>query len=433
MVKRLSGALAALVLVLGTASCGNQSDGAAGTPGSASGETAADARTHSPQPTSADGAACTYTDAGAASREVDKPAETAAYDGTVEATLLTNQGDIGLTLDAASAPCTVSSFTSLASQSYFDDTPCHRLTTAGIFVLQCGDPTGTGSGGPGYSFADELSGAETYPAGTLAMANSGPNTNGSQFFLVYDDSPLPAAYTAFGEVDPDGLEILRGIAEAGAEGGSPDGPPAEAVTLDFVEIGDATAGDPTEPTSPATEATCTYNADGSGSADVPPAEPAETGTAQATVRTSAGAIPITLDAATAPCTVNSFISLAEQSFFADTVCHRLTTAGIFVLQCGDPTGTGAGGPGYSFADELEGTETYGRGTLAMANAGPNTNGSQFFMVYDDSPLPAAYTVFGSISPAGLEVLDTIAERGVKGGAGDGAPKQPVRVTGVTVR
>jgi len=69
----------------------------------------------------------------------------------------------------------------------------------------------------------------------------------------------------------------------------------------------------------------------------------------------------------------------------------------------------------------------------MANAGPNTNGSQFFMVYDDSPLPAAYTVFGSISPAGLEVLDRIAERGVKGGAGDGAPKQPVRVTGVTVR
>ncbi|WP_323791421.1 peptidylprolyl isomerase [Nocardioides sp.] len=426
MLKRMSGSVAALSLVLVAAACSCDTDTAAA-PGS-DGES----RTHAPQPVDANGAPCSYADAQAAETEVEAPAENAAYDGSVEATLETNQGDVEVTLDAASAPCTVNSFTSLASQAYYDNTPCHRLTTAGIFVLQCGDPGGSGVGGPGYTYADELSGAETYPAGTLAMANAGPNTNGSQFFLVYDDSPLPAAYTVFGEVSPDGLEVLRSIAEAGTEDESGDGAPAQAVDLGFVEIGDSTPGDPAQPTSPATEATCTYNADGSGSADVPPSEPSETESVDVSIKTTVGAIPITLDASTAPCTVNSFLSLADQEYFSDTTCHRLTTTGIFVLQCGDPTATGAGGPGYSFADELEGTESYDKGTLAMANAGPNTNGSQFFMVYDDSPLPASYTVFGSISPAGLKVLSKVAKAGVKGGGGDGTPKTTVRISAVNV-
>ncbi len=430
MVKRLSGVLAASVLVLGVTACGGGTDDE--TNGTSGSDAASGSRTHAPQPDNPSGASCTYSDARAAAKDVEAPSTTAAYDGTVEATLVTNRGDVGLTLNAAAAPCTVNSFTSLASQAYFDDTSCHRLTTAGIFVLQCGDPDGTGAGGPGYSFPDELSGSETYPAGTLAMANAGPNTNGSQFFLVYDDSPLPASYTVFGEVDPDGLEVLTAVAAEGTADGGTDGAPAEPVDIEFLEIGDATPGDPAEPTSSAAEATCTYNADGSGSADVPADEPSETEQVSATITTTAGKIPLTLDAASAPCTVNSFISLADQKYFNNTVCHRLTTAGIFVLQCGDPTGTGAGGPGYSFADELEGTETYEKGTLAMANAGPNTNGSQFFLVYDDTMLPAAYTVFGSIAPAGLKVLAKIAQAGVKGGAGDGAPKKPVRVTSVTV-
>ncbi len=426
MLKRLSGAVATLSLVLAVAACGDDTDGGAVA------DPAGEGRTHAAQPVAEDGAPCSYADAQAAEVEVDAPAETAAYDGDVEATLMTNQGDIDLTLDAASAPCTVNSFTSLASQGYYDETPCHRLTTAGIFVLQCGDPGGTGAGGPGYSYADELSGSETYPAGTLAMANAGPNTNGSQFFLVYDDSPLPAAYTVFGEVSPDGLEVLRTIAEGGTADGSTDGAPAQEVDLGFVEIGDATPGDPAQPTSPATEATCTYNPDGSGTAEVPPSEPVETETVEARIKTSVGTIPITLDASSAPCTVNSFISLAEQGYFGSTTCHRLTTSGIFVLQCGDPTATGAGGPGYSFADELEGTESYGKGTLAMANAGPNTNGSQFFMVYDDTTLAPSYTVFGSIAPAGLKVLAKVAKAGVKGGGGDGTPKTTVRISSVTI-
>ena len=103
-------------------------------------------------------------------------------------------------------------------------------------MLQCGDPTATGMGGPGYSFDDELSGEETYPAGTLAMANAGPNTNGSQFFIVYDDTQLPPSYAVFGQLGEAGLEVVQGIAEKGAQGGAPDGP-RQGRTIESVTIG----------------------------------------------------------------------------------------------------------------------------------------------------------------------------------------------------
>lgn len=157
--------------------------------------------------------------------------------------------------------------------------------------------------------------------------------------------------------------------------------------------------------------------------------------------TSAGNVGLTLNNPESPCTVNSFVSLANQGYFDGTTCHRLTTGtGLQVLQCGDPTGTGSGGPGYQFADEFP-TDTfaegdpaaqtpiaYPRGTLAMANAGPGTNGSQFFLVYGDSELPPAYTAFGTIDETGLATLDAIAAKGVQGGASDGAPAEPVDIT-----
>ena len=149
-----------------------------------------------------------------------EPAMTITTTAAYTATLNTNCGPITIKLDAAAAPHTVNSFVYLASQHYFDHVTCHRLTTSGIFVLQCGDPTGTGSGSPGYSFKDEnLTAAAikggTYPAGTVAMANSGANTNGSQFFLVYKDSPLPAQYTPFGTITG-GMQMLQKIGAAGA-------------------------------------------------------------------------------------------------------------------------------------------------------------------------------------------------------------------------
>lgn len=179
---------------------------------------------------------CSYrSSSDPASRSVGVPAKSAPNTGTYTATMVTNRGSIVLKLDAARAPCTVNSFVYLASKKYFDATPCHRLTTAGIFVLQCGDPTGTGGGGPGYEFADEnLSGA-VYPAGTVAMANAGPGTNGSQFFLVYKNTTLAPNYTPFGTITS-GLDVLAKVADAGEDdsNGPGDGKPKLSVEITSV-------------------------------------------------------------------------------------------------------------------------------------------------------------------------------------------------------
>ncbi|MEE6168253.1 MULTISPECIES: peptidylprolyl isomerase [unclassified Mycolicibacterium] len=194
------------------------------------------------------GADCQYPAAGEASKKVNPPrtGKVPTDPATVSASVTTNQGNIGLQLDNAKAPCTVNSFASLAQQGYFNDTPCHRLTTGGLSVLQCGDPTGKGTGGPGYQFADEypanqyqpdnpaLQQPVVYPRGTLAMANAGPGTNGSQFFLVYKDSQLPPNYTVFGKIDATGLATLDKIAAAGVAGGGQDGKPATDVELKSV-------------------------------------------------------------------------------------------------------------------------------------------------------------------------------------------------------
>ncbi|MFF8268313.1 peptidylprolyl isomerase [Streptomyces sp. NPDC016562] len=141
----------------------------------------------------------------------------------MRATLKTNRGDIALALDAEHAPCTVNSFAFLAKKNYFDKTACHRLSVAtGLKMLQCGDPTGTGSGGPGYQFADENTEGATYPKGTVAMANAGPGTNGSQFFLVFGDSRLPPDYTVFGNITH-GIDLLEKVGKGGDDGSSPAG------------------------------------------------------------------------------------------------------------------------------------------------------------------------------------------------------------------
>ena len=141
-------------------------------------------------------------------------------------TLTTNCGEIQIEADGINAPLTVISMSYLANKGFFDKSPCHRVTTQGIFVLQCGDPSGTGSGGPAYTAPDEnlpkLS-ANSYPAGSVAMANSGPNTNGSQFFIVYDDnSQLGPNYTLWGKVVK-GLEIVKAVAALGSDNSNPAG------------------------------------------------------------------------------------------------------------------------------------------------------------------------------------------------------------------
>jgi peptidyl-prolyl cis-trans isomerase B (cyclophilin B) len=173
-------------------------------------------------------ASCTYTASDDAAKKADLPPTTPKAVDSL--TIATNRGDLKATLTPDSAPCTVNSFASLAAQGWYDGIKCHRLVVD--FVLQCGDPTGAGNGGPGYSFADELTGSETYPAGTLAMANAGPDTNGSQFFVVLADASLPPSYTVFGTLDAAGLKVAQEIA---AKGNGPDGvAPAEDVVIESV-------------------------------------------------------------------------------------------------------------------------------------------------------------------------------------------------------
>lgn len=148
-------------------------------------------------------------------------------------TFETNCGTIVISTVGAKAPVTITQLATLARGGFFDDSLCHRLTTQGLFVLQCGDPTATGGGGPKFTYRDENLPTNTinnYPAGTVAMANSGPGTNGSQFFLVFADTTLGPNYTIWGTITQ-GLDIVKAIAKAGVKGGGADGPPAQAIAI----------------------------------------------------------------------------------------------------------------------------------------------------------------------------------------------------------
>jgi len=153
-------------------------------------------------------------------------------------TLNTNCGDIVIEADGIKAPVTVIALAALANGGFYNQSICHRLTTNNIYVLQCGDPTGTGMGKPNFSYRDEnlpQAVQTNYPAGTVAMANSGANTNGSQFFIVYEDTSMDPDYTIWGRVTK-GLEIVRAIAEAGVADGSTNGIPKQTIAIERVRV-----------------------------------------------------------------------------------------------------------------------------------------------------------------------------------------------------
>ena len=208
---------------------------------------------------------------------------------------------------------------------------------------------------------------------------------------------------------------------------------AAAIGIYVVASGD----DSSTPTAaePQPASACTYNTTGepaSKPATIPDGNPPRSGTVALTLNTSQGAIPLTLDRAEAPCAVNAVASLAQQRFYDDTPCHRLTTdPSLRVLQCGDPTGQGSGGPGFQYDEEPpQGANPYARGAVAMAKtSAPGTTGSQFFLVYGDSQLPPEYTVVGRIGAPGLAVLDRVAAAGSdnSNGEGDGKPRTAVQI------
>ena len=241
----------AVVLVAGAvalvAGLGGDDDPSAQAAGSCS-SSAATGATAAPAVTNADGTVtCTYapdTSGNPSLTDVGTPPDPASTpaSGTVGLLMSTDQGDIPLTLDRAKAPCAAASFAYLASVQFFDGSPCHREVNQPTFgVLQCGDPTGTGQGGPGYRFYEEATPETTYPRGTIAMANSGqPGSTGSQFFLCFTDTQLSPDYTAVGTVDEAGLAVLDQIAAAGNDGSfepSPGGgAPNTPVTLTSVTV-----------------------------------------------------------------------------------------------------------------------------------------------------------------------------------------------------
>ena len=153
---------------------------------------------------------------------------------TYTAAVKTNHGDFTVELDAEAAPNTVNNFVVLSLYHYYDGITCHRVVEG--FVIQCGDPKGDGTGGPGYTFADELPTEGSYKLGSLAMANSGPDTNGSQFFIISgpEGTQLPPQYSLFGQVT-DGLDTTINTIASLAVPGS-DGPPSQPVQIESVTI-----------------------------------------------------------------------------------------------------------------------------------------------------------------------------------------------------
>lgn len=228
------------------------------------------------------------------------------------------------------------------------------------------------------------------------------------------------------------LALVLGLAGCGEE--DPESDARDDTSSSETSESTETAGSPTETATVtetgAADGSCEYVPDGTDAGvELPPGDPTTSGEVGVTIETTIGEFHLTLDGDRTPCTTNSFASLVEQGFYDDTTCHRMTVSqGFEVLQCGDPTGTGSGGPGYTIPAEFDGSETYPAGTLAMARAtDPNSGGSQFFICYGETLLSPEYTVFGTVDQATIDAIATAAEAGVtpQMGPEDGTPKTEI--------
>jgi peptidyl-prolyl cis-trans isomerase B (cyclophilin B) len=213
-----------------------------GTPTAAGTDTGASGSSDTAASSSGPSTPCTYTAGGSAAKPVKAPANTSpAKTGEVKAKISLNGETVDVALDRSLAPCSVNSFLSLASQGFYDGTSCHRLTkSAGLNVLQCGDPSGKGNGGPGYEYAPEVAQDASYKVGTLAMANTGPTGEGSQFFIVYGPTTVSPSYSIIGTVSEPGMKVVDAITAKGVKDNQQEGPPAAPAKIDSVTVpGDA--------------------------------------------------------------------------------------------------------------------------------------------------------------------------------------------------
>jgi peptidyl-prolyl cis-trans isomerase B (cyclophilin B) len=245
------------------------------------------------------------------------------------------------------------------------------------------------------------------------------------------------------------IGLIAGLTIAFTGGGTPKAAPSASASAKASASPSATttaAASAAAVKEPATH--CTYTQTTStGKPSMPTASPNYKAAYTATINTNLGKIVINLLNSKATCTVNSFVHLAETNFWNNTQCHRVSNSdGLYMLQCGDPTAAasqklscssttlGTGGPGYAFDDENLTSATYKAGTVAMANSGANTNGSQFFLVFKDTSLSPSYTPFGTIT-SGLDILQKVANAGTSCtfSAGGGVPKEKVVINSVTIK
>ncbi len=326
------------------------------------------------------------------------------------ATFVTEKGDIVAELDAKNAPITTNSFIFLANEGYYDNTTFHRVIPD--FMAQGGDPTGTGTGGPGYVVPDEINPDMHFDRpGLLAMANAGPNTAGSQFFITYGPAPwLDGNFTIFGEVI-EGMDVLKQLTPRDPQK-NPDKPGDKLITVKISEAESSRRPTPTPtptPFAPDTSRTDHFMADMKpeeriGYWNAPPENILKPGKIYvANIETDIGDIQVELMSDAAPNNVNNFVVLANNGYYDGTRFFQVVPdadsvgGGLIVAIGGDPSGTGNGTPGYVLDDELQPDAFNDIGWLGSAQPDANRNGGAFFITLKSSPwLSAHFTPLGRV-------------------------------------
>lgn len=325
------------------------------------------------------------------------------------ATFETTKGDFTAELYSQEAPNAVNNFVVLSEMGYYDGMPA--FPAGPPMALLTGDASGDGNGSPGYDFLAEI--GIPNPEGAVGylrlpdQINPDRLSNGSQLYITLEAVPeIDGVYSAFGVII-DGLDVAQSITQTDVinqvviseaeERTAPTPPPPTPVPTPFAPTSDISGDRPLAALDPA-ERNGMFNT-------APEMQLEEGADYTARIVTDKGDIVVDLYEEQAPITVNNFVTLANLGFYDNTMFHRVLEG--FMAQAGDPTGTGTGGPGYTFQDEIVPELVFdGAGILAMANAGPSTNGSQFFITYDAADwLNGQHTIFGKV----LEGEDVLAE------------------------